>query len=74
MTSKNSSINLSLLGDDLHIETDIIFQEVSIYSIIGEPLINQSNYHKTINVANLPTGCYILVLRDKKIFRIQRNF
>ncbi|MBK9632830.1 MAG: hypothetical protein IPO62_17550 [Saprospiraceae bacterium] len=71
---KNSSINLSLLGDDLHIETDIIFQEVSIYSIIGEPLINQSNYHKTINVANLPTGCYILVLRDKKNIPYSKKF
>ncbi|MBK9272295.1 MAG: T9SS type A sorting domain-containing protein [Saprospiraceae bacterium] len=70
----NHSINLYLLGDELHIATELNFHEVSIYSLVGRPVIVIPNYIENINITNLPSGCYVLVLRNEENIPYSKKF
>ena len=56
-------------SNDIHIETDIEFQELKVYDITGK-CIRIDAYNTTIKVGSLLNGMYILeLIGDNKIFK-----
>lgn len=66
LLTQKSNINIypNPVGDRLNIKTDISFNRISIYSLNGKLLIDQS-FSKNVDVSELSKGTYLLELKKE---------